>query len=197
MGWRTLRSFVAKSPPYHPTFMLLILASSCFVGYPENLREYENNLNSSTEQDRCYAGGCCWAALVFITTSRFLYKIYPFFFFLLSLLSVYSSISIVYNLHGNLKQLSLWWTRMCARIFNRRLGAFLRLDWNHHKALMRNRDLHLYVTVDTKTWARAHHYYRHRPRTGLSQHDTFTPLPPNPPWRQANSIDMFQRYRGT
>ena len=49
-------------PPYHPNFpafMLLIPASSCFVGYPENLREYENNLNSSTEQDRTYAGGCC------------------------------------------------------------------------------------------------------------------------------------------
>ena len=49
--------------------------------------------------------------------------------------------------------------------------------------MMRNRDLHLYVTVDTKTWARAYHYYRHRPRAllstskGLSQHDTFTPLP--------------------
>ncbi len=46
--------------------------------------------------------------MVFITTSRFLYKISPFCFFLLSSLSVYSSISFVYILHGNLKQLSLF-----------------------------------------------------------------------------------------
>ena len=50
-------------PPYHPdfpAFMLLIPASSSFVSYPENLQEYESNLNSSTElQGKCYAGGCC------------------------------------------------------------------------------------------------------------------------------------------
>ena len=152
------RDLVYLSPPPSPSLPQPCLLTTDITSSIETVESGQNRFRclffgKLTNPNFCFS--CC---------RRFQF-ILPFHLFTFYM-EIWSNYHLLFWRSG------LWWTQMCARIFNRRLGAFLRRP----------------PSICHCRWhedlgSGPPHYYHHWPRAllstsnkGLSQHDTFTPF---------------------